>query len=613
MIMGYRSIRTQAIIIMIVIMVVPIILVGTISTIYYRDIIRQNIWEDTLDQAKTVASFSGHFVDSALLFIESHASRSSISEAVETGDRAFLTDEVRQVQDAGIFYNVYVTDASGTVIISYPYDVAGRDDSDKPWVSSVLANKSGYVSDAVVSPIGGQPTVFVSAPIMRNETSIGVMVGSLDLYYYSNYILNPNITGSRYIYLVNRTGNVMIHTNRSYMDVMQNMSGYAGVPQVLMNKEGSVEQFSYEENIHKLASYSPIPRYGWGVIVSLPSDIAYEPINQATRWFAVFTSIMVLIVIAIAWVSSANIVNPLLHMTRATRNMPYGDYRKDLPLDRQDEVGDLARSFDQMAGDIRESQQKIVSARDQAEEEKNRAELYVDILGHDINNLNQTALTSLELVELNNRLSPDDQTLIRRAIASIKGSAGIIENVRKIQEFTSGELHLDNVDIDDMIRRSIAESPRPQGKTVIINYRPKPGMITRGTPLLKEVFSNIIGNSIKYSGTEVTIDIDVREIMDDGKISYEVAIADNGQGIPDELKPRLFRRLERGTKTGHGKGLGLYIVKMLVERFGGKVEITNRVPGDHTKGTKILIWMPAAEKAAAGRSDGSPPGPRQQP
>ncbi|WP_424357155.1 cache domain-containing protein [Methanocella sp. MCL-LM] len=593
--MIFKSIRTQAIIILIVVMVLPIILIGTISTIYYRDLIRQNIWEENLDQAKTIASFSSHYIDSALLYIESQASRSSIFAATDTEDREFLNDTLRQIQSSGIFYNVYVTDASGTVITSYPYNVSGRDDSDKPWVRAVLGGKSGYVSNAVRSPVTGMPTVYVSAPIVQNATLRGVMVGSLDLYYYSNYILSPNTTGSKYIYIVNKTGHVILHTNRSYMDVMLNMSDYAGVAQVLRNEEGIIEQYSHREGEYKLASYSPIPKYEWGVLVSMPVNVAYGPINNATLWYAVFTILMVLIAVAIAWVASSSIVDPVLHMTKATRKMPYGEYKQDLPLDRRDEIGDLARSFDHMAGDIRDSQHNMIAARDRAEDEKTRAELYVDIMGHDINNLNQTALTSLELVELNQKLPPDDRTLITRAITSIRGSAGIIDNVRKIQQITSEELHLENVDIDDLIRRSIAEAPRPQGKSVIINYRPKPGMITRGTPLLKEVFSNILGNSIKYSGREVTIDIDTREIVENGIISYAVAIADNGYGIPDDVKPRLFRRLERGTMTGSGKGLGLYIVKMLVERFGGTVSVTDRVPGDYTKGAKFTVRLPAAK------------------
>ncbi|HMK46274.1 MAG TPA: sensor histidine kinase [Methanocella sp.] len=98
----------------------------------------------------------------------------------------------------------------------------------------------------------------------------------------------------------------------------------------------------------------------------------------------------------------------------------------------------------------------------------------------------------------------------------------------------------------------------------------------------------MINNSIKYSGPNVTIDISIDISIDtvqkeDTKY-YRTVITDNGYGIPDEVKQKLFRRFQRGTTKAHGKGLGLYIVKMLVERFDGEVWVEDRVSGDYTKG-----------------------------
>lgn len=593
--MRYTPIKTQAIVILIIVMVLPIILVGITTTMYYRDVTRQSIWEGNLGRAETISAFTSQYVDSAIHYVESQAARPSVYEAVNTSNTAFLNNTIMYIQNSSIFYNVYVTDYTGTVISSYPLDITGRNDSDKPWVSEVLRNKNGYISDSTFSVVTGKPTVFISAPIMQNKTIKGVMVGSLDLYYYGNYLKTRNMPGNEYVYLVNRTGHVMVHTNRSYMDIMQNVSTREGVDRALLGEDGIIEQYNPLEKADKLASYSAIPKYGWGVVISVPTAVAYEPINRATSWLIAFISIMIILAVAIAGLISTSIVNPLLHMIIATSRMPYGDYRKDLPLERQDEIGDLARSFDHMAGDIRESQQKTEAARDQAEEEKSRAELYVDIMGHDINNLNQTALASLELLGMDTELTDEQRELASNAITSISGSAGIIDNVRKIQKITGEEVHLEDVDIDEMIRKCIAESPRPQGKKVVINYSSRHGMIIKGTPLLKEVFCNIIGNSIKYSGSEVTVDIDTQRITEPGKSYYEVAIADNGYGITDEVKPRIFRRFERGTTKAHGKGLGLYIVKMLVERFGGSVEVQDRVPGDYKKGAKFVVRLPAAK------------------
>jgi signal transduction histidine kinase len=82
--------------------------------------------------------------------------------------------------------------------------------------------------------------------------------------------------------------------------------------------------------------------------------------------------------------------------------------------------------------------------------------------------------------------------------------------------------------------------------------------------------------------------------MEKGKKYYEVAVADNGAGIPDELKRQLFRRFKTGDPKATGHGLGLYLAKAIVEDFGGRVQVGDRVPGDYSKGAKFVVLLPAA-------------------
>jgi PAS domain S-box-containing protein len=242
------------------------------------------------------------------------------------------------------------------------------------------------------------------------------------------------------------------------------------------------------------------------------------------------------------------------------------------------------------------------TARDQAEKEKERAmdesrraELYLDIMGHDINNLNQMAIFNLELIQEDSNLTPDQKESINNALKSTQGSANIIENVRKIQKIADENFRLEVVDINDLIIACIEGAPKSTIKNVVINYTPRKGLLVNGTPLLKEVFCNLIGNSVKYSDDEVTIDIKVDEIKIDGKKLYSVMIADTGHGIPEEVKLKLFGRFQRGTTKAHGKGLGLYIVKSLVERIGGSVSVEDRVKGEYTRGSKFIVNLPVCE------------------
>ncbi|MGA9140835.1 MAG: ATP-binding protein [Methanocella sp.] len=595
--MQITSIKIQSILLLLIVIVTPILAVGILSSQYYQDVLRNNIWNNDLAQARAVSTLADNYFNTAISYLEGQSARPTVIKSVINKDTGYLNETLYYIQNNSVFYAVYIVDCNSTVVSSYPYvQLVGQDVSNRPQVEEVFRTGRTYTGDATISPVTGNATVYISTPLRQNDSIVGAFVGAIDLPLFAREVVGTQVVPDQDIYIVNSTGHVMIHTNRTYMDNMADFSWNAAVRNVTAGREGLIEHYNPLEQQQKIAAYSPVRKYGWGVVVSLSVDVAYLPIYNATRWIYSLIIALVLLSLLIAALAGSYIADPVLMMTKATGEMPYGEYGKDLPLKRKDEIGALARAFDSMAGVIRSDQKKITEARDHAEEEKNRAELYVDIMGHDINNLNQVALSSLEFLETELGIPDEDRQLLSSAINSVRGSAEIIENVRKIQSLTGEKLELEDVDINGLLVQCIRDAPRPMDKAVHINYQQHPGMIVRAVPLLKELFCNLIGNSIKYSGDEVTIDIGTGEENVDGVRYYVIDIADNGNGIPDDVKPRLFRRFERGTTKAHGKGLGLYIVRMLAERFGGSVDIEDRVPGDYRKGAKFVVKLPAAPK-----------------
>jgi signal transduction histidine kinase len=105
--------------------------------------------------------------------------------------------------------------------------------------------------------------------------------------------------------------------------------------------------------------------------------------------------------------------------------------------------------------------------------------------------------------------------------------------------------------------------------------------------MLESVFDNLIGNAIKFGGTDILVIIRVTE----GEREATVSIADHGPGIPDDLKSLVFGRFRRGEHSVSGKGLGLFICKALVERYGGKIWIGDPIEGDPGKGTVVRFTL----------------------
>ena len=105
--------------------------------------------------------------------------------------------------------------------------------------------------------------------------------------------------------------------------------------------------------------------------------------------------------------------------------------------------------------------------------------------------------------------------------------------------------------------------------------------------LLSEVFTNLIGNAEKFAGPGGCIAVRVEEHGEE----VEVSVEDDGPGIPDERKQRLFNRFSGGDGEKSGQGLGLYICRMLVSRYGGSIRADDRVAGRPECGAAIRFTL----------------------
>lgn len=218
--------------------------------------------------------------------------------------------------------------------------------------------------------------------------------------------------------------------------------------------------------------------------------------------------------------------------------------------------------------------------RERASEEAN---LYLDIMTHDINNANAVAMGYGGL--LVSMLSGKEQTLAKGVLAGIRQSAEIITNVSTYRSMSRRQVRLEPIPLDRVIRGQISVF-----SDVDIRYGGTDRVVV-ADELLSEVFTNLIGNAVKFGGPSVTVWITVADRNGD----VAVTVADNGPGIPDDQKVRVFERFVRNAPRVSGKGLGLWITKMLVERYGGSIVAADRVAGIAGEGAAMVVVLRKAE------------------
>jgi PAS domain S-box-containing protein len=250
------------------------------------------------------------------------------------------------------------------------------------------------------------------------------------------------------------------------------------------------------------------------------------------------------------------------------------------------------------AEELEVQNEEIITNNNEIQDAKMQAELFLDLMGHDISNMHQIAMGQLELAQVimgeNGRLEQDNKELIDTSVSVLKRSAQLVENVRKLQKIRAGDFKLESIDVCRLIADVVEENSLGYGKINVISH-PGNTYFVRANPLLKDVFTNIIGNAIKHSKGKASISVDVNKIDKNGHTLCLISIEDDGPGIPDELKEKIFHRFNRGQTDVKGTGLGLYLVRTMIHNFGGQVKVENRIPGDYKLGSRFLVYLPVAE------------------
>jgi signal transduction histidine kinase len=167
--------------------------------------------------------------------------------------------------------------------------------------------------------------------------------------------------------------------------------------------------------------------------------------------------------------------------------------------------------------------------------------------------------------------------------------------VRKLQKSRENRVQAYDMDVCKVLVGVQEEYATIPGKTVMLNLNGQAQCRVRADDLLHDVFSNLVGNAVKHTGDRTQVSIDLDTVRENGRDYCRVMVEDNGPGIPDEFKKMLFTRSLKGTSRAKGMGLGLYIVKTLVENYEGRVWAEDRVPGDHMKGARFVVMLPVVE------------------
>ena len=272
-------------------------------------------------------------------------------------------------------------------------------------------------------------------------------------------------------------------------------------------------------------------------------------------------------------------IKPIEGIKHFSEEISKGNLDEPIPMHRNSLFGSFLEAFDLMRIRLKEARQKEIDS------EKARKEL-VTQLSHDIKTPVSIIQATCELMELKTRRKPENDenndTLEKLDVISKKAQTvtDIVNNVMHatLEDLENIEVNVDTESLDeiDNYLRNIKDS----GKVTVKNAAPK-YLVYMDKLRFEQVMDNIIGNSLKYAGTDIEISYDELNdvLMGDGKTGtlVKITIRDFGPGADEEDMTLLTEKYYRGknAKESNGYGLGLYLAKQYMDKMGGAMDYYN--------------------------------------
>ncbi|APR83346.1 periplasmic sensor signal transduction histidine kinase [Minicystis rosea] len=308
------------------------------------------------------------------------------------------------------------------------------------------------------------------------------------------------------------------------------------------------------------------------------------PAFPRTRVLLVLGACLVLAAIASVPLSRS-LVRPILALERATHRLGGGDLSTRVALQRTDEIGDLARAFDEMAARIasfvRAEKELLANVSHELRTPLSRIRVVLELASEGDPARVQRYLTEIahDLAELD-RLVEDVLTAAKLDLAEGKVGAGSVP------------MRFDDVALDALVERSRARfgSLYPDRALTVRISRPLP-IVRCDQVMMRRALDNLLDNAVKHAPAPAGVEI-VAAPEGDG---LDIEVRDDGPGMAPHVAERAFEPFYRGDasrdrRTG-GVGLGLSLVRRIVEAHGGRVSLSTAPD----QGTAILVHLPSVD------------------
>jgi signal transduction histidine kinase len=398
------------------------------------------------------------------------------------------------------------------------------------------------------------------------------------------------------VFLADANGQVLAHSNRARYgdhltpeslshDLASRATGYA------IFTDASGEEFGF--GFASAKRHIDGDGFDWRVGLHVPTRELFEVSRDFEGFLLLVIPVIALLMIALAVISSRAIVRPVRRLSDATRKVAQGDLEARVEVHGGDELADLGRAFNTMAEDLAKSREQLRDAERQAA----WAEMARQV-AHEIKNpLTPMRMGAQLLLRARREDDPRWKDLSGRLARNVLQQTDALDRIASdFRQFAGSPARDVNVLAADDLLGGVAEllASMAEESAIDLTFEADADGVDVAVDVLemRRVFLNLIHNAMQACGeagsVRVRSSVSVSGAEAGAEAIVEFRVEDDGSGVPEEMRARLFDPYFT-TKTS-GSGLGLAICRRIMQAHGGDIELECSAPPR----TVFLVVLPVA-------------------
>jgi signal transduction histidine kinase len=554
--------------------------------------------------------------------------KEAISDSVMNGLTAVSTNQRQQIESMFAHYKVDLKKVSGDTQItqSLRHFVATRDPVDRLVMNQILVDRldgdsddeyfdihdtkgsivassdpghigpSSYNSmlDGILISVGpvdtsdGVMSVRMSEPIVFDGRTIGyvtVQHSGEELNDIATGYLGRRETGETLIVSRDSGGNIRYITSLRFNE---NGDFYRSIKEPEVNRIESLALTGYHGSGTDLIDYRGERVFGVyhfiesaniGLAVKIDEAEALSPLIGLGRGLIIAIVIVSMAIISAAFVIARYLVDPIGRLTRAAESFSKGDLSSRVSVESTDEVGILSETFNVMAERLQTANEELESRVESRTTDLRRSnqdlEQFAYVASHDLQEPLRMVSSYTQLLSrrYSGQLDDDADEFIGFAVDGAKRMQSLINDLLLYSRAGRQEETFEEIDMNGVLEEVLSNlESRIDSADCTVEFSELPQVVADRRQLVS-IFQNLIGNSIKYRAADRAshITISARRLS----AACEFAVTDNGIGIDPAFTDRIFTIFQRlhGRDEYQGTGIGLAVVKKIIERAGGSIRV----------------------------------------